>query len=162
LNRSLLAVMTVNNDPLSVEFCLFRFRRQKSEGRSFGFASTPNWLSPSGRNEIVDPIIVGCPELIVVSVQKVARRGKQATESDGPKREKLHLNTRINLCTAQRSKMLAFLAKLGRWELLWETSVDTCPFFFYRPLQKKLDHRANRPTLFSRSCAKLLRQLLRN
>ena len=44
--------------------------------------SMPNRLSPSGRNEIVDPIILGCPDLIAVSVQKVARRGKQATESD--------------------------------------------------------------------------------
>jgi hypothetical protein len=65
---------------------LLPFPAADAEGRGFlASASTPNWLSPSSRMAIVDPIIQGCPELIAALSEKVAYRDKHATQTaDAP------------------------------------------------------------------------------
>jgi hypothetical protein len=64
--------MTANNDPLGVEFCLSVSRGRTRREGLLGSASTPNWLSPSGRLIIVATISRKCPEVIVRAVDKIA------------------------------------------------------------------------------------------
>jgi len=96
--------MTANNDPLGVEFCLSVSRgRTRREGLLMSqYARLACTIRPRRDCRSYHH---GMSRADRVSVQKVARRGKQATESDGPMRElrkaKPPFHTRINLCTAQ-------------------------------------------------------------
>jgi len=79
LDRSRLAVMTANDDPLDVRSACPFPGQMRREGL-LGFASTPNWLSPSSRIGSVDPIIRKCPEVMTRQCKKIGCRGKQTTE----------------------------------------------------------------------------------
>jgi hypothetical protein len=59
LDRSRLAIMNANNDPLGVRTCLSVSGQMRREGL-LAFASTPNWLLPSSRIESVFPITQDC------------------------------------------------------------------------------------------------------
>jgi hypothetical protein len=52
---------------------------QMRKGRLYGFANTPNRLSPSSHVASVDPIVQECPEVNIGVSAKVACRGIQAT-----------------------------------------------------------------------------------
>src|SRR5215813_2102786 len=86
LDRSRLAVMHANNDPLGVRSAypfpgllipfpglLLRFQvclsvsGADAEGRPFGVCQSPNRLSSLGRIVIVNPIHRKCPEVVVVA-----------------------------------------------------------------------------------------------
>ena len=79
LDRSRLAVMTANDDPLDVRSACPFPGQMRREGL-LGSASTPNWLSPSSRIGSVDPIIRKCPEVMTRQCKKIGCRGKQTTE----------------------------------------------------------------------------------
>ena len=60
---------------------LIRFRGQMRWEGLLEFASRQTSFSSSGRIVIVDPIHRKCPGMVVVGVDKIAERCKQATES---------------------------------------------------------------------------------
>jgi|SRR6516165_3761761 len=60
---------------------LLPFPGADAVGRPFGVASRQTGFSSSGRIVIVGPIHRKCPEVVVVAVDKIAERCKQATES---------------------------------------------------------------------------------
>ena len=69
LDRSRLAVMTANDDPLDVRSACPFPGQMRREGL-LGSASTPNWLSPSSRIGSVDPITRKCPEVMTRQCKK--------------------------------------------------------------------------------------------
>jgi hypothetical protein len=72
--------MHANNDPLGVRSA-YPFPGADAVGRPFGVASRQTGFSSSGRIVIVGPIHRKCPGVVVVAVDKIAERCKQATES---------------------------------------------------------------------------------
>ena len=72
--------MHANNDPLGVRSA-YPFPGTDAVGRPFGVASRQTDFSSSGRIVIVGPIHRKCPGVVVVAVDKIAERCKQATES---------------------------------------------------------------------------------
>jgi hypothetical protein len=60
---------------------LLPFQKANAVGRPFGVASRQTGFSSSGRIVIVGPIHRKCPGVVVVAVDKIAERCKEATES---------------------------------------------------------------------------------
>ena len=70
--------MHANNDSLGVRSA-YRFREQMRREGLMEYAGLPDRLSSFGRIVIVGPIPRKCPEVVVIAVDKIAHRCKQAT-----------------------------------------------------------------------------------
>src|SRR6516165_1771679 len=77
--------MHATNDSLGVRSA-YRFREQMRREGLMEYAGLPDRLSSFGRIVIVGPIPRKCPGVVVLAVDKVAWRGKRATESEGTDR----------------------------------------------------------------------------
>jgi hypothetical protein len=70
--------MHANNDPLGARSA-YPFPGADAVGRPFGVAGRQTDFSSSGRIVIVSPIHRRCPGVVMVGVDKIVERCKQAT-----------------------------------------------------------------------------------
>lgn len=89
--------MHANNDPPGVRSA-YPFPEADAAGRPFGVAGRQTDFSSSGRIVILGPIRRKCPEVVVVAVDKIAGRCKQATASAATGLERTPRNPRHEPC----------------------------------------------------------------